>query len=140
MRAGAALPVTLDRRAVPGPPRDGTQEEQLLERQLSLEDVPLGKPGDPFDVERVRTCRCKISDGRFGAYRASVAITASPNASRLASVQPPVSSNGAYCTKMLITCFPGGAIPGSIIEGMTTSMYGCREKSPYLASSKARSR
>ncbi len=71
----------------------------------------------------------------FGAYRASVLITASPNASRFASVQPPFRLYGAYCTKMLITCLPGGAIPGSIIDGITMSMYGLRENSPYLASS-----
>mgnify|MGYP003694378643 CR=1 FL=1 len=34
------------------PPRHGTQEEQLLQRQLALEDVSLGQPGDPLDVER----------------------------------------------------------------------------------------
>ena len=64
----------------------------------------------------------------------------SPNASRFASVQPPFTLYGAYCTKIDITCLPGGAIAGSIIDGITMSMYGSRETSPYLASSYARSR
>src|SRR6185436_17957561 len=81
-----------------------------------------------------------MSDLRFGAYRESVFTTASPNASRFASVQPPLMLYGAYWTKMLMTCLPGGAIPGSIIDGMITSMYGFRENSPYLSSSYARSR
>ena len=42
---------------------------------------------------------------------------------------------GAYCTKIDITCLPGGAIAGSIIDGITMSMYGSRENSPYFASS-----
>ena len=42
---------------------------------------------------------------------------------------------GAYCTKHDMTCLPGGAIDGSIIDGMTMSMYGRRENSPYFASS-----
>ena len=67
-------------------------------------------------------------------------MTASPNASRFASVQPPFRWYGAYWTKMLITCLPGGAMPGSIMDGMTMSMYGLRENSPYFASSYARSR
>src|SRR5208337_1292041 len=46
---------------------------------------------------------------------------------------------GAYCTKHDSTCFPGGATDGSVNEGITMSMYGCREKLPYLASSYARS-
>ena len=36
---------------------------------------------------------------------------------------------------MDMKCFPGGSISGSIIDGIIMSIYGCREKSPYLASS-----
>ena len=46
---------------------------------------------------------------------------------------------GAYWQKIDITCWPGGAMLGSIIEGMTTSMYGRRENDPCFASSYARS-
>ena len=41
--------------------------------------------------------------GMFGAYFSIVEITVSPNASRLASFQPPSMSYGAYCTKHDIT-------------------------------------
>ncbi len=75
----------------------------------------------------------------FGANCASVFTTASPNASRFCAFQPPLMFHGAYCTKIDITCLPGGAIPGSISDGMMMSMYGCRENSPYFASSYARS-
>src|SRR5262245_8044281 len=67
-------------------------------------------------------------------------MTALPNASRFASSQPPVMLCGAYWMNALITCFPGGAMPGSIMDGKTMSMYGLREHCPYLASSYARSR
>src|SRR5205809_799610 len=87
----------------------------------------------------VMTCRCRIFDLNPGAKLSTVFTTASPNASRFASVQPPFRLYGAYCTKIDMTCLPGGAMPGSIIEGNTMSMYGRRENSPYLASSYARS-
>src|SRR4051794_14543683 len=52
MRAGATLPVSLDRRAVPGEPRYRTKKEELVQRQFAAEDVSLGEPGDPLDVGR----------------------------------------------------------------------------------------
>ena len=42
---------------------------------------------------------------------------------------------GAYWTKQLMTCLPGGAMVGSTRVGMIMSMYGLRLKRPYLASS-----
>ena len=42
---------------------------------------------------------------------------------------------GAYWTKQLMTCLPGGAIGGSTRVGMIMSMYGRRLKWPYFASS-----
>ena len=50
MGSRAALPVAVDRGAVLGPRRHRPQEEQLLEGQLSLEDVALGEPRDALDV------------------------------------------------------------------------------------------
>ena len=52
MRAGAALPVALHRRAVLRPRGRRAQEEQLVQRELALEDVALGEPGDALDVRR----------------------------------------------------------------------------------------
>ena len=60
-------------------------------------------------------------------------------AERLALVVPVPSSGarwyGAYWTKQLMTCLPGGAIDGSTRVGMIMSMYGLRLKWPYFASS-----
>src|ERR1700676_3439368 len=76
----------------------------------------------------------------LGAYSAIVFTTASPKASLSSSqFSPGRSLYGAYCTKHDITCFPGGATDGSVSDGMTMSIYGCREKFPYFASSYARS-
>ena len=72
----------------------------------------------------------------FGAYSAMVSITLLPKASRCSSqFKPGRSLYGAYCTKQDITCLPGGATDGSVSEGITMSIYGRREKLPYLASS-----
>src|SRR5580704_12032341 len=75
----------------------------------------------------------------FGAYSAIVSITVLPNASRCSSQFPLLNLYGAYCTKQERMCLPGGATEGSVSVGMTMSMYGRREKLPYLASSYARS-
>ena len=63
--------------------------------------------------------------------------TASPKASRWSSHVPSSGASlyGAYWTKQLTTCLPGGAIVGSTRVGMIMSMYGFFEKWPYFASS-----
>src|SRR6266508_6071780 len=76
---------------------------------------------------------------RFGAYSAMVSTTVSPNASRWSSQVPDASVYGAYCTKHDRMCLPGGATDGSVSVGITMSMYGRLEKSPYFAWSYARS-
>ena len=60
-------------------------------------------------------------------------MTVSPNASRCSSQVPDASLYGAYCTKHERMCLPGGATDGSVSVGMTMSMYGRRENSPYFA-------
>ena len=64
----------------------------------------------------------------FGANSAIRSMTASPNASRWSSQVPELGSSlyGAYWTKQLMTCLPGGAIDGSTRVGMIMSMYGLR--------------
>src|SRR5687768_13519464 len=52
VRAGATLIEALDRRAVAGPRRRGAKEEELVQRQLALEDVPLAQTRDALDVGR----------------------------------------------------------------------------------------
>src|ERR1700729_1671800 len=37
---------------VAGPTRGGTQEEKLLERQLTLKDISFGEAGSALDIER----------------------------------------------------------------------------------------
>src|SRR4029079_17597718 len=72
-------------------------------------------------------------------YSDSVSTTVSPKASFFWSQVPSRSLKGAYCTKQDMTCLPGGATDGSVSDGITTSMYGRREQSPYFASSYDRS-
>ena len=73
----------------------------------------------------------------FGANSAIRSMTASPKASRWSSQVPSSGASlyGAYWTKQLMTCLPGGAIDGSTRVGMIMSMYGLRLKCPYFASS-----
>src|SRR3954468_24205675 len=52
MRGRAAHIKVLHRSAVLRPPRHWTQEEQLLERQLALEDVAFGQSKLAFQVKR----------------------------------------------------------------------------------------
>src|SRR5437764_2619300 len=52
VRGRAAHIKVLHRRAVLRPSRDRTQEEQLLERELALEDVSFGQSELAFQVER----------------------------------------------------------------------------------------
>src|SRR5215213_3113465 len=51
MRRRSAHPQVLDRRLVLRPARYRAREEELLERQLALEDVALGQPEVAFEVE-----------------------------------------------------------------------------------------
>ncbi len=76
-----------------------------------------------------------------GNRSSSVSITFCPNASRSASFHslPGSSLYGAYCTKQLMMCLPGGAIDGSTSVGMMQSMYGRSLNRPNFASSYARS-
>src|SRR5438270_11777479 len=41
-----------DRRSIAGPPGHRSVEEQLVRRQVAVEDVPLGQPVDALKVER----------------------------------------------------------------------------------------
>ena len=52
MRRRSAHVEVPDRRAVLRPAGGGTEEEELFERELALEDVPLGEAEVAFDVER----------------------------------------------------------------------------------------
>src|SRR6185369_14995344 len=49
---GSTHPEIPNRRLVLRPARNRPREEQLLERQLALEDVSLGQPELALDVER----------------------------------------------------------------------------------------
>ena len=52
MRGGAAHIEVVDRRAIPCPAWRGSQEEQLLQRQLALKDVAFGQTPLTLEVER----------------------------------------------------------------------------------------
>src|SRR5437879_10000953 len=70
----------------------------------------------------VSTWACRMADLRLGAYSLRVSMTVFPNASRRASVQPPSIAYGQYCTKILATCLPGGAMLGSRSEEHTSEL------------------
>ena len=78
----------LDRRLVLRPARRRAKEEQLLERQLTLEDVAFRQPPLAFEIERRDHLPLRMMFGRLGAYSASVLTTVSPNASRWSSHVP----------------------------------------------------
>ena len=69
-----------------------------------------------------------------GANSLIRSTTASPNASRWSSHVPSSGASlyGAYWTKQLMTCLPGGAIVGSTSVGMIMSMYGLRREAAVL--------
>src|SRR5580765_1877680 len=69
MRARTALPVAADRRAVLGPLRHRAQEEELLERQLALEDVAFGQARDALYVARRQ--HLAVEDQRLEVGRVS---------------------------------------------------------------------
>ena len=79
--------------------------------------LPSDRPNVRSMSSGVSTWRCRMASGKSGAYRAIVAWTVSPNASRWSSHVPSASSYGAYWTKHAITCFPGGATDGSTALG-----------------------
>src|SRR5262249_55491744 len=95
--------------------------------------LPSVSPNTRSRSGGVSTCRCRMMSRMFGAYSAIVSTTVSPNASRCSSHVPDASLYGAYCTKHDRMCLPGGATEGSVSVGMTMSMYGRRENSPYFA-------
>ena len=121
------------------PRGDRPQEEHLLKRKLALENVALGQAHDPLDIGQVTTWRCRIAFFRFGAYCASVSTTVSPKASRRASVQPPFSwyARTGQNRHHVLSRRRHLRVEQ---QGMTMSMCGRFEYSPYFASSYARSR
>ena len=132
----AAQPQVLDRasryRAQPG---HRPVEEQLLQRELALEDVALGQAERLLDVQRRQHLPVQdhVADVR-GVLGDRVDHRV---AERLARLRRPTprrrpAGTGAHCTKQLMTCLPGGAIDGSTSVGMIMSMYGRREKSAVL--------
>src|ERR1051325_9810848 len=52
MRAGATLPVAANGCPVFRPLRRRAKEEELMQRELALENVSLREPGDALDVGR----------------------------------------------------------------------------------------
>ena len=118
------------------PARRRPQEEQLLERQLAVEDVALGQPELALEVERRQ--HLPVQDDVADVRRELRDRVDDGVAERLALARPrcvPRRWYGAYCTKHDIMCLPGGATDGSVSVGITMSMYGRRENRPYFASS-----
>ena len=115
-------------------PGTGRSEEQLLERQLALEDVALRQPEVALEVERRQ--HLPVQDDVADVRRVLARSCRSPcrRTPRAASSQRARRQlYGAYCTKHDRMCLPGGATDGSVSVGITMSMYGRRENSPYFA-------
>ena len=136
VRARAALVQPADRRAVLRPARRRPQEEELVQRQLALEDVALGEAGDALDVGRRE--HLPVQDGRLDVRRVLARACRSPRrrtprASRRSSRRSGCTARTAR--RSTSRACPAAPCRGSIIDGMMMSMYGLRENSPYLASS-----
>src|SRR6185369_17556825 len=52
MRGASAHIKVLDRRTIVGPARHRSEEEQLLQRKLSLKDIPLGQSPLALEIKR----------------------------------------------------------------------------------------
>src|SRR3972149_940651 len=87
----------------------------------------------------VTTSQCVAPRGAGGADASVVSRTISAALGRYSSHVVPRNSVGAYWTKHVIVCFPGGATLGSRTLWYWVSMNGWLEKAPYFASSYARS-
>src|SRR5208337_5532420 len=120
-------------------PGTGRRKNNCSSESSPWKMLPSVSPHSRSRSSGVTTWRPTMMFFRFGANSAMVSTTLSPNASFFSSHVPSFSLYGAYCTKHDMTCLPGGATDGSVRLGMTMSMYGRREKWPYLASSYARS-
>src|SRR5215475_13333393 len=119
-------------------PGTGRRKNNCSSESSPWKMLPSLKPNSRSRSSGVSTCLLLIMLFKLGAYSAMVSITLLPKASRWSSqFNPGRSLYGAYCTKHDMTCLPGGATDGSVSDGITMSMYGRREKLPYLASSYA---
>src|SRR6059058_2051604 len=104
-------------------PGTGRKKKSCSSDSSPWKMLPSVSPHSRSRSSGVNTWRCRISSRMLGIRPAIVSTTASPNASRWSSqVLPSESSYGAYCTKQLMTCFPGGAMDGSTMVGMIMSM------------------
>ena len=122
MRRRAAHIEVANRRRVLRPSRGRPQKEQLLERQLALEDVAFRQAPLALEIERRQHLAVQNdvpNVGRVLGDRVDDGV-----AERFALGVPVASFRwyGAYCTKQDMTCLPGGASDGSVRLGITMSM------------------
>ena len=129
MRSRSAHVEALHRRSVLRPTGRRAEEEQLLERQLTLEDVALGKAEGPFDVERRQDLA--MEDDVLDVRRVLRDGVDHGVAERLAMVVPacPLPSSCTARTGRSTTsrACPEARPKGPSGSGMTMSMYGRRE-------------
>ena len=123
MRRRTAQVEILNRRAEHRPARHRTQKEQLLQRELTLENIALAQSPFPFQIER-RDHLAMQND--VLDIRRVLGNGVDDGVAELFFLRIPVQSwrslYGAYCTKHDITCFPGGATEGSVSDGITMSI------------------
>src|SRR3989442_1992088 len=135
MRSGAALREAAARGREFGPPGCGTQEEQLMQRQLAGEDVAFRKAGDLLDVERRDDL--PVQNLRFESGREVLDRVHDRVAERLTLRVGPTAVQVVRCVlhENRHNVLPRRRHTRIDHRGNTMSMYGRRENSPYFASS-----
>ena len=137
VRSGAAHVEALRRPAVLRETRERAVEQQLVHRQLALEDVALGEAH--LVLELARRAHLDVADEAAGSSGCSARSGRAPcrgKPSRSSSVQSrPWIFGGTYCTNTDMKCLPGGAMVGSVIDGISRSRYGSFDQVPFFQSS-----
>lgn len=123
--------------AVAGPPGHRTEAQDLIGRNVALEDVPAREAQGPFYVDRRDDLGVSYDLPRMGGQFLKGPWIVPASSGLWSSQDPSPNRYGAYCTKQVMVCFPGGATEGSRTLWNRVSLNGWEENRPYFASSNA---
>ena len=140
MRARSAEEQILDRRPVARPAEQRARDEQLIERQLAVEDVAAGQAVRALEVER--RDHLARDDRRVEARRVLRDRARRRGAEAIALGVPGACRAGDTARTARTRrrrAAPAGASDGSAIDGIVSSIHGSSAKPPYFAASNARS-